>query len=128
MKLGRIISKARQENPRFKTKKSLAEAVGVSLEYIRKIESGDSRPSGRILEAIISELDMSEKLEKRCWKLLAERQLDPITRRHVRLDGTTNGIGPLAARFAAEWVQQYYDISEEDCKILREEIVQKLRK
>lgn len=132
MTLGQLIGTVRKANPRFKTKKSLADAVDVSLEYIRKIEADQGKPSGKLLERIIYELDMSKKEATQCWEYLAELQIDAITLQHVRIAeirlDMANGIAGKAAKAAAQWVEDYYDISPEDAEILESEIIKSLRK
>jgi transcriptional regulator with XRE-family HTH domain len=130
--LGQIISRERKKVARFKTKKALADAVGVSLEYIRKIEADQGKPSGKLLERIIFELDMPEKCARKCWQLLAELQLDDITLQHIRISEARgklyNGVAEKAAKIASRWIGDLYDLDNEDAEVLKEEIIQQLRK
>jgi len=116
--IGGLVTKARGANPRFRTKKSLAEAVGMSLEYIRRIELGLSYPSGRVLEDIILRTGMDPKDASSCWKALVDHQLDDAVRRHVQLSSDRtdrlNRMIPKAAQAAMAWVALFYTISDED--------------
>ena len=83
MKLGDLIVVARKRLPKFRTVKSLADEVGVSLEHMRRVESNDSRPSGQLLLKVIDALEMPEKEAQRAWVLLAKEQIDTITRQRA---------------------------------------------
>jgi len=127
--LGEIIHEERTGNPLFRTKKSLADAVGVSLEYIRRIENGSSVPSGEVLDKIVTALDMSGQIAQRCWRRLAEHQLDDQVLMHVSLKdrGLTNGQVERVAHKVAEWMSLYYALDEEEGHNLEQEVTQLLR-
>lgn len=112
MNLGAIIRKARQGNEQFKTMKALADSLEISLEHVRRIENGQSFPSGKLLEKIIKCLTVGEEVRKKCWLALAKRQLDPVTLSHVYV--SADSLDHRTARVALTVLGQYYDVSEED--------------
>lgn len=124
MKLGDLIVVARKRLPKFRTVKSLADEVGVSLEHMRRVESNDSRPSGQLLLKVIDALEMPEKEAQRAWVLLAKEQIDPITTQNVTISSQSNA--HEVAYASIQVLCQYYDISEEDADDYLQEILKKV--
>lgn len=129
MTLGSLIREERLKNPRFRhTMKALANACGISLEHMRRIELGYAYPSGSLLEKIAGILNMDIEVSSRAWLLLAERQLDGETRTHVTVLIDADGVAPTAAKAAAAWVGKRYAFTEDELKELRKSILHALRK
>tara|TARA_B100000131_G_scaffold54165_1_gene49145 strand:+ start:12217 stop:12594 length:378 start_codon:yes stop_codon:yes gene_type:complete len=124
VKLGDLILKARKRLARFRTVKSLADEVGVSLEHMRRVESNDSRPSGQLLLKIIETLEMSETEAMKAWVLLAKEQIDPITTKNVVI--STSEESRQVANKSIEVLRQYYEISDEDAEDYVQEILKRL--
>ncbi len=129
--LGQLVSRARTSNPSFPTKKSLADACGVTLEAIRRLELGLLFPKGELLERIITELDMDEQDAARCWTRLAEHQLDDKVLSYVRLQTSRakklDVRAPRVARVVVDWAAEMYDVTDEDRIDLEEKIKELLK-
>jgi transcriptional regulator with XRE-family HTH domain len=129
MTLGTLIRGERLKNPKFRqTMKALADACGISLEHMRRIELGYAYPSGDLLEKIVGILGMNAEMSSQAWLLLAQRQLDPETQKHVSVLSDKNGMAAKAAKSAAKWVEKHYAFSEEDLKELSKAVLRDLRK
>ena len=127
MTLGTLIRQERLKHPRYRqTMKALADAVGISLEHMRRIELSYAFPSGDLLEKIIETLSMGSVAQSQAWLLLAERQLDTATAKHVTILADENGLAFTAARSASIWVSKNYAISDDEGKELHNVVLKAL--
>ena len=125
MKLGPLLRRCRLGHSQYKTMKALSDAVGISLEHLRRIETGQSFPSGKLLKNLVEKLELPDKDRKRVWLYLAKRQLDPVTLSHVFV--SAEALDRKTARIAIEVLSDYYDLTPADEAVYMEEITARLK-
>lgn len=125
-------------NARFRSamsKADLAAKIGISREFVRRIELGESYPSGDLLEQIIAATGMPEQDANHCWEILARHQLDSATQGRVVLYGVLTPKLPPdlmeavieeVTEVALDWVSMHYGVSALDLERMRQEVANRL--
>lgn len=106
-------------------REDLARAVRCSVEHVRRIELGDSRPSPDLLEKMLAALDLTPKEETRLWLLLAESHLPDKIRQVVEVH--PSGVAARAAEAAVEWVEMNLELPEGEEPFFRAHVEQRMK-
>jgi len=103
----------------------LAREARCSVEQVRRIEQGESRPSPKLTKKLIRCLDMTPKEAQRTWVYLAEAYLPDKIRQHVEVHPPH--VYGRAADAAVEWVEQNLELPEGEERFFRSHIEQRLK-